>query len=86
LNGNAAVISYDDRDFLFFTRNIWIPEGARCCSNHLIGHQIKREDLDQIKPFSIRHQELNSTDVHILLGKSQQLFENQKARFSFDNP
>jgi hypothetical protein len=86
LNGNAAVISSDDRDFLFFTRNIWIPEGARCCSNHLIGHRIKLEDLDQIKPFSIRQQELNSTDVHILLSKSQQLFENQKARFSFDNP
>ncbi len=85
-NGNAANISSNDRDFLLFTRNIWIPEGARCCSSHLIDRQLKRAALDQIKPFSIRQQELDSSDVHLMLSKSQKLFENEKTRFSFDNP
>jgi hypothetical protein len=86
LNGNAANISSNDRDFLLFTRNIWIPEGARCCSSHLIDRQLKRAALDQIKSFFIRQQELDSSDVHLMLSKSQKLFENEKTRFSFDNP
>ena len=66
-------------------RNVWIPEGARCCSDHLIGHQLSTEAVDAIKPFAIRHQELNSSDVHAILSKSQQLLENEKRRFNFDD-
>ena len=44
----------NDRDFVFFLRNTWIPEGARCCSSHLIGHQLSEEAIDAIKPFAIR--------------------------------
>jgi hypothetical protein len=79
-------ITSKDRDYLFFSRNIWIPEGARCCSDHLTGHELSQEAIDAIKPFSIRHQELKSSDVQLLLNKSQQLFENEKKRFNFDNP
>lgn len=39
-----------------------------------------------IKPISIRTQELNSTDVQVLLNKSQELLQNQKRKFNFDNP
>ena len=79
-------ISSEDRDFLLFSRKIWIPEGARCCSDHLTGHQLSTEAVDAVKPFAIRHQELNSSDVHAILTKSQQLFENEKRRFNFDDP
>ena len=78
-------MSSDDRDFLFFTRNVWIPEGARCCSNHLINRQLTTDAMNQIKPFSIRQQELNSSDVQLLLSKAQMLFENGNKRFNFDD-
>ena len=79
-------VSSKDRDFLFFLRNRWIPEGAQCCSSHLIGHQLSEEAIRAIKPFAIRHQELKSSDVQLLLNKAQNLFENEKKRFSFDDP
>ncbi|CAF3872858.1 unnamed protein product [Rotaria sp. Silwood1] len=86
LHGNAVNISSKDRDVLLFSRNIWIPEGARCCSDHKIGDQLSKEAIDAIKPFAIRHQELKSADVQLLLNKSQNHFENEKRRFNFDDP
>ncbi|CAF1519333.1 unnamed protein product, partial [Rotaria sordida] len=86
LHGNAVNVPLKDRDFVFFSRNIWIPDGARCCSDHLIGHQLSKEAIDTIKPFSVRYQELKSSDVQLLLNKSQNLFENEKKRFNFDDP
>ena len=86
LHGNSALVSSNDRDSLFFERNVWIPDGARCCTSHFIGRQIKNEDFDMIKPISIQTHELNSTDVQLLINKSQELLQNQKRRFNFDNP
>ncbi|CAF5220413.1 unnamed protein product, partial [Rotaria magnacalcarata] len=62
---NAVKITLKDRDYLFFSRNIWISEGARCCSDHLTGHQLSQEAIDAIKMFSIRHQEIKSSDVQL---------------------
>ena len=64
---------------------MWIPEGARCCSDHLIDHQLTREAFDQIKPFSIRYLELNSSDVQLLLNKAQELCQNGTHRYNFNN-
>ena len=75
-----------DRDFLFFSRNVWIPEGARCCTGHLVNHELSKEAIAQIKPLSVRYQELSSSDVQLLLNTAQNLFENEKKRFSFDDP
>ncbi|CAF1302587.1 unnamed protein product, partial [Rotaria sordida] len=85
LKKNAANISSEDRDLIFFTRNIWIPEGARCCADHLANHQLKQEAIDQIKPVSIRQAELNSADVQLLLNKSQIILENHNKKFNFDD-
>ncbi|CAF1510996.1 unnamed protein product [Rotaria magnacalcarata] len=57
LRDHAVKITAQDRDFIFFSRNIWIPEGARCCSGHLINNLLSKGAVDQIKPFSIRYQE-----------------------------
>ncbi|CAF1544151.1 unnamed protein product [Rotaria magnacalcarata] len=84
LRDHAVKITSQDRDFIFFSRNIWIPEGVRCCSGHLINNLLSKEAVDQIKPFSIRYQELSSSDVQLVLSKAQTLFENGKKRFSFD--
>ncbi|CAM4827196.1 unnamed protein product [Rotaria magnacalcarata] len=86
LRDHAVKITSRDRDFIFFSRNIWIPEGARYCSGHLINNLLSKEAVDQIKPFSIRYQELSSSDVQLLLSKAQTLFENGKKRFSLDDP
>ncbi|CAF1290209.1 unnamed protein product [Rotaria sordida] len=86
LKKNAANISSEDRDLIFFTRNIWIPEGARCCADHLADHQLKQEAIDQIKPMAIRQAELNSADVQLLLNKSQIILENHNKKFNFDDP
>ncbi|CAF4042298.1 unnamed protein product, partial [Rotaria sp. Silwood1] len=59
--------------------------GARCCSDHLVNHQLKQEAIDQIKPVSIRQEELNSADVQLLLNKSQIILENQNKKFNFDD-
>ena len=64
---------------------MWIPEGARCCSDHLIDYQLTREAFDQIKLFSMRYLELNSSDVQLLLNKAQELCQNGTDRYNFDN-
>ncbi|CAF2923281.1 unnamed protein product, partial [Rotaria sp. Silwood2] len=86
LHGNAVNIPSKDRDFLLFSRNIWISEDARCCSDHLIGSQLTKEAVDAIISFAIRHQELKSSGVQLLLNKSQNLFENEQRRFYFNDP
>ena len=69
---DSVVVSSNDRFSLFFERNVWIPDGVRCCSIHVVDHQIKIEDFNQIKPFSIRTQELSSEDVQLFLSKCQE--------------
>ncbi|CAF4930074.1 unnamed protein product [Rotaria socialis] len=75
LRDHAVKITFQDRDFIFLSRNIWIPEVARCCSGHLINNLLSKEAVDQNKPFSIRYQELSSSDVQLLLRKAQTLIE-----------
>ena len=82
--GGAITVSREDRYFVLLKKNVFIPEGARCCSDHTIGHRLKSEAIDQIAPFSIRMQKINAGDIQLLLSKWQMLYENQK-RFDFDN-
>ena len=85
ING-SAVIASEDRDMILFTRNIWIPKGARCCPKHLTKDRLKTEAINIIKPSTIRYEELDSSNVQLLLSKSQILFENNNKRFSLDEP
>ncbi len=71
---------------LFFgKKNILIPEGARCCPDHVVDHRLKKDAIDKIAPFSIQNKQLSSTDVQLMINKWQMLFEQQK-RFDYDNP
>ena len=81
----SVVVPSEDRDVVFFARNIWIPEGARCCSHHIIDRRLSRGAVDLIKPLSIRYQEWNSSQIETLLGKFRTLY-NGKKRFNFDDP
>jgi hypothetical protein len=81
----SVIVPSEDRDVVFFARNIWIPEGARCCSHHIIDRRLSRGAVDLIKPLSIRYQEWNSSQIETLLGKCRTLY-NGKKRFNFDDP
>ncbi|CAF1290659.1 unnamed protein product [Adineta ricciae] len=81
----SVVVPLEDRDVVFFARNIWIPEGARCCSHHIIDKRLSRGAVDLIKPMSIRYQEWNSSQIETLLEKFRTLY-NGKKRFNFDDP
>ena len=83
ING-SAVIASEDRDMIFFTHNIWILKGARCCPKYLTKDRLKTEAINIIKPSTIRYEELGSSNVQLLLSKSQILFENNNERFNFD--
>ena len=84
LDGSSTVVSSNDRDFVFLTRNIWIPEGARCCPDHIILHRFTQQALDSVKPLSIRYQEWNSSDLEMLLERLR-ILHNSKKRFNFDD-
>ena len=70
---------------MFLTRNVWIPEGARCCPNHILLHRFTQQALDSIKPLSIRYEEWNSSDLETLLERLRTLYNGRK-RFNFDDP
>lgn len=84
LDNGSTIVSSNDRDLLFLTRNVWIPEGARCCPDHIILRRFKQQALDSIKPFSIRYQEWNSSDLETLLERLRTLYNGRK-RFNFDD-
>lgn len=85
LGGGSVVVSSDDRDFVFLTRNVWIPDGARCCPNHMVSRQLTQEGIDSIKPLTIRYQEWSSNEIEVLLGRLRNLY-NCRKRFNFDDP
>jgi len=84
LDSGTKVVSSDDREFVLLTRNVWIPEGARCCPDHLTAGRLKFEALNSIKPLSIRYQEWDSSRVQVLFDKFRILY-NGKKRFNFDD-
>ena len=84
LDKGSSVVSSDDRNFVFLTRNTWIPEGARCCPEHIVDRRLTKEALDSIKPSSIRYQEWSSSQIETLLGNFRDLYNGRK-RFNFDD-
>ncbi|CAF3376716.1 unnamed protein product [Rotaria socialis] len=82
---NSRTVSAEDRDLIFLKKNILIPEGARCCSQHLDDDRLTKNAVDKVGPFSIQSKRFSSSDVQLLISRWQILFEQQK-RFDFDNP
>jgi hypothetical protein len=78
------VVSSDDRTFVFLTRNVWIPEGARFCPDQIANDQLTKQAVDSIKPLSIRYQEWSSSQIEALLENFRNLYSRRK-RFNFDD-
>ena len=77
-------ISLDDRNLVLLKKNVFIPEGARCCSKHMVDDRLKMDAMDTLRPFSVQDKQFNSTDIQLIISKWQMLFEQQR-RFDFDN-
>ncbi|CAF4765757.1 unnamed protein product, partial [Rotaria magnacalcarata] len=96
---SSTLIATTNHQLVKLQLNATSSSNTKCCvcRENLCDHAVKitsqdrdfiffSEAVDQIKPFSIRYQELSSPDVQLLLNKAQTLFENGKKRFSFDDP
>lgn len=84
LDKGSTVVSSEDRSFVFLTRNVWIPEGARSCPDHIVHNQLTKQAVDSIRPLSVRNQEWNSSQVQALIQNFQNLYSRRKP-FDFDN-
>ena len=82
---SSKIVSTEDRDLIFLKKNILISEGAPCYPQHMVDHRLEKNAIDKIAPFSIRNIQFNSTDVQLMINKSQMPFEQRK-RFDFDSP
>jgi hypothetical protein len=80
----AMTVTDEDRYLLLLKKNVFIPEGARCCPDHMTTRRFKSEATDKIAPYSIEMKKLNAADVQLLLSKWQMLYEYKK-RLDFDN-
>ncbi|CAF1977187.1 unnamed protein product [Rotaria magnacalcarata] len=77
-------VSSEDRYLLLLKKNIFIPEGARFCPDHVTNRRFKSEAIDKIAPYSTQMKKVNAVDVQLLLSNCQMLYEDKK-RFDFDN-
>ncbi|CAF5180836.1 unnamed protein product, partial [Rotaria magnacalcarata] len=68
---NSRTVSAEDRDLIFLKKYILIPEGARCCSQHLDDDRLTKNAIDKVAPFSIQSKRFSSSE---------------QKRFDFGNP
>jgi hypothetical protein len=52
---------------VFLKKNVWIPEGARFCSEHDVDRQLTANAVDRIAPSSVQLKEFKLTDVQLLI-------------------
>ena len=65
-------------------KNVFVPEGARCCTDHFVNNQLKGDANDIIKPSSVQDMYFTAGDVRLLIDGWQMIFQQQK-RFDFDS-
>lgn len=80
----SQTVSSEDRYLVLLKKNIFVPEGARCCSDHNVNRRLTSDAIDQIAPLSVQYKEFDSKDVHLMISTWQMLFQKQK-RFDFDD-
>ena len=77
-------VSSEDRYLVLLNKNVFIPEGARCCSDHMTNQRFKSKAIDKIAPCFVQMKKLNAGDIQLLLSKWQMLYQDKK-RLDFDN-
>ncbi|CAF3252406.1 unnamed protein product, partial [Rotaria socialis] len=47
---NSLTVPSNDRSLIWLMKNVFIPEGARCCTEHILNGQLNVDAINQIKP------------------------------------
>ena len=84
LQGSSKTISSADRYYVFLKKNVWIPEGARFCSDHVVDRQLTANAVDRMAPSSVQLREFSVDDVQLLISNWQTFFQGQR-RLNFDD-
>ncbi|CAF2730030.1 unnamed protein product [Rotaria sp. Silwood2] len=85
LKSSLCTISEEDRELLFIKSNIFIPQGSRCCEDHVYKERLRIDALNEIRPFKIAQTNFSSTDVITWFGKFRDYY-NSTQHFDFDIP
>ena len=75
----------NDGSLIFLMKNVFIPEGARCCAKHIFNGQLTVDASEQIRPSVVQVIQLSAGDMQLLIQQWQICFQQQK-RFNFDDP
>ena len=84
IDGSCNTVSSEDQELIFFSKNVFIPEGARRCAKHVNNHRLAMLAIDSIKPSWIQYKKLDSDDVQLLISKCKLFFQMRKG-LDFDN-
>ncbi|CAF0967144.1 unnamed protein product [Didymodactylos carnosus] len=76
-------VSKDDRLYSFFTKNVFVPSGARWCRQHM-RNRLTRGAIDRLRLHSIQKISLSCGDILGLFAKVTIMVDNEK-RFNFDD-
>ena len=82
---SLCTISEEDRELVFIKSNIFIPEGSRCCKDHLHAGRLHIGALNEIRPFNITQRKFSSVDTITWLSKFRDHY-NSIRYFDFDLP
>jgi hypothetical protein len=81
----SHTITTADRSLILLVKNVFVPDGARCCSTHVYNGKLCINAIHKISSSSIQLKKFISNDIQCLISEWQTYFQNQK-RFDFDDP
>ena len=84
-DGACKTLSNQQRTWIFLTRGIFIPKGARCCSSHIYMKQSNSNSLYQIRANHVNDLVFDANRLNEVFSDFCLLVENLK-KFDFDDP
>ena len=84
VGAGLQTVSSEDRYWILLKKNIFVPEGSRCCPEHTANRRLTSDAIDRIAPSSVQYKEFDSNDVQLMINTWQMFFQQQK-RFDFDD-
>ncbi|CAF4590004.1 unnamed protein product, partial [Rotaria socialis] len=82
---SMRVLSDEQRTMIFLSRSIWVPKGARCCSNHLYKGHLSYEARQSVKQSKVDDIILNKHNVEKLIANFR-LALKHAGSLDFDDP
>ncbi|CAF2079156.1 unnamed protein product [Rotaria magnacalcarata] len=82
---SMRVLSDEQRTMIFLSRSIWVPKGARCCSNHLYKGHLSYEARQSVKQSKVDDIILNKHNVEKLIDNFR-LALKHAGSLDFDDP